>query len=50
MVKLSENVKAGEIEDPFGEDINDLPVDDICSTIKKNIADILDCTNSAMKS
>ena len=49
-ILCSLEILAGEIEDPFGEDINDLPVDDICSTIKKNIADILDCTNSAMKS
>jgi putative membrane protein len=49
-ILCSLEILAGEIEDPFGEDINDLPVDDICSTIKKNIADILDCTNIAMKS
>ena len=49
-ILCSLEILAGEIEDPFGEDINDLPVDDICSTIKKNIADILNCTNSAMKS
>lgn len=32
---------AEEIEDPFGEDTNDLPVDEICKTIKKNTAEIL---------
>ncbi len=32
---------AEEIEDPFGEDTNDLPVDDICHTIKGNIEEIL---------
>ena len=30
-----------EIEDPFGHDINDLPTDNICSKIKKNIREIL---------
>ena len=32
---------AEEIEDPFGEDTNDLPVNDICHTIKGNIEEIL---------
>ena len=32
---------AEEIEDPFGEDTNDLPVNDICVTIKKNVEEIL---------
>lgn len=32
---------AEEIEDPFGEDTNDLPVNDICFTIKKNVEEIL---------
>jgi ion channel-forming bestrophin family protein len=38
---------AEEIEDPFGEDTNDLPVDEICKTIKKNTVEILvkDSTN-----
>lgn len=30
-----------EIEDPFGNDINDLPLNDLCLKIKKNIAEIL---------
>lgn len=30
-----------EIEDPFGRDINDLPTDNICLKIKKNIREIL---------
>ena len=30
-----------EIEDTFGHDINDLPTDNICSKIKKNIREIL---------
>ena len=32
---------AEEIENPFGEDSNDLPVDDICNTIKANVEEIL---------
>lgn len=33
---------AEEIEDPFGEDDNDLPIDDICQRIKNNLNEILD--------
>ncbi len=32
---------AEEIEDPFGEDENDLPLDDICGRIKTNLNEIL---------
>jgi putative membrane protein len=32
---------AEEIEDPFGMDANDLPVDDICNNIEKHIGEIL---------
>ena len=32
---------AEEIEDPFGEDENDLPLDDICTKIKTNLNEIL---------
>lgn len=32
---------AEEIEDPFGEDDNDLPLDDICGRIKTNLNEIL---------
>ncbi|WP_316749160.1 bestrophin family protein [Pedobacter gandavensis] len=32
---------AEEIEDPFGEDANDLPVDDICNNIEKHVGEIL---------
>ena len=32
---------AEEIENPFGEDTNDLPVDAICQNIKKNVDEIL---------
>ena len=31
-----------EIEDPFGEDINDLPLDEICFKIKNNIEEIIE--------
>jgi ion channel-forming bestrophin family protein len=33
---------AEEIEDPFGEDYNDLPIDDICNKAKNNLDEILD--------
>ena len=32
---------AEEIENPFGTDDNDLPLDQICSTIKKNVDAVL---------
>ena len=32
---------AEEIEDPFGYDANDLPVDDICNNIEKHVGEIL---------
>jgi putative membrane protein len=38
---VSLELLAEEIEDPFGEDTNDLPVVDICNTIKKNVEEIL---------
>ena len=40
-ILVSLELLAEEIEDPFGEDTNDLPVDDICATIKKNVKEIL---------
>lgn len=33
---------AEEIENPFGSDANDLPLDSICKNIRKHIAEILD--------
>jgi ion channel-forming bestrophin family protein len=30
-----------QIEDPFGRDSNDLPLDNICSTMQRNIADLI---------
>jgi putative membrane protein len=32
---------AEEIEDPFGNDANDLPVDEICNNIEKHVGEIL---------
>ena len=40
-ILVSLELLAEEIEDPFGEDTNDLPVDEICHTIKKNVEEIL---------
>jgi putative membrane protein len=37
---VSMEVLAEEIEDPFGEDDNDLPVDQICERIKQNVNEI----------
>jgi len=34
---------AEEIENPFGSDANDLPLDEICTNIKKNIIEIESC-------
>ncbi|MBU3659468.1 MAG: hypothetical protein FGM14_06350 [Flavobacteriales bacterium] len=38
---VSMEVLAEEIEDPFGEDDNDLPTDQISSTIRKNVSELL---------
>ncbi|MNE99402.1 Bestrophin, RFP-TM, chloride channel [compost metagenome] len=40
-VLVSLELIAEEIEDPFGGDANDLPTDQICSTIRKNVKEIL---------
>ena len=40
-ILVSLELLAEEIEDPFGEDTNDLPVGDICKTIKSNVEEIL---------
>jgi putative membrane protein len=39
-VIVSMEVLAEEIEDPFGEDDNDLPTDQICERIKQNVNEI----------
>jgi putative membrane protein len=38
---VSMEILAEEIEDPFGTDTNDLPLDDICNRIQENISQIL---------
>lgn len=40
-VLVSLEIIAEEIEDPFGEDSNDLPTEEICQTIADNVSDIL---------
>ncbi|MFN5147748.1 MAG: bestrophin family protein [Flavobacteriia bacterium] len=40
-VLVSMEVLAEEIEDPFGEDDNDLPTDTLCERIKLNIQEVL---------
>jgi len=40
-VLASLELLAEEIEDPFGEDANDLPVDKICNNIEKHVEEIL---------
>ena len=37
---MSVELIAEEIEDPFGKDINDLPLDILCGKIKNNIIEI----------
>ncbi|MEM9895080.1 MAG: bestrophin family ion channel [Bacteroidota bacterium] len=39
---MSVELIAEEIEDPFGKDINDLPLDELCIKIRKNITEIFD--------
>jgi ion channel-forming bestrophin family protein len=38
-----------EIENPFGRDANDLPLDSFCETMKRNIADITTLEPSSIK-
>ncbi len=40
-VLLSVELIAEEIEDPFGRDINDLPLDDLAAKMKENVKEIL---------
>jgi putative membrane protein len=42
LILLGINEIGVEIEDPFGNDPNDLPVDTICENIEKDIREILD--------
>ena len=39
-VFASIEILAEEIEDPFGWDANDLPLDSICETIRKNVEEL----------
>jgi putative membrane protein len=39
-----------EIENPFGRDFNDLPLDSICSTMKQNVEHLMTLTPSAYDS
>jgi putative membrane protein len=41
LILLGINEIGVEIEDPFGDDPNDLPVDKICENIEKNVSEIL---------
>jgi len=41
---MSVELISEEIEDPFGKDINDLPLDELCIKIKKNIMEIFNNT------
>lgn len=38
---MSVELISEEIEDPFGKDVNDLPLDDLCVKIKINVSEIL---------
>jgi putative membrane protein len=40
-ILVSMEVLAEEIEDPFGADDNDLPTDQLCETIAKNMEEVL---------
>ena len=35
-----------EIEDPFGDDPNDLPIEQICQGTKRDVAEILGVKNN----
>ncbi|MDH4296989.1 MAG: hypothetical protein OEV74_11950, partial [Cyclobacteriaceae bacterium] len=40
-VLLSVELIAEEIEDPFGRDVNDLPLDDLAAKMQENVREIL---------
>ena len=40
-IKFTNKIIAEEIENPFGTDPNDLPLDTICNTIERNIDDLI---------
>jgi len=47
---VSMEVLAEEIEDPFGFDANDLPLDAICETINKNLTEVYESTSAPISS
>lgn len=47
---VSMEVLAEEIEDPFGFDTNDLPLDAICETINKNLSEVYESTSAPISS
>lgn len=47
---VSMEVLAEEIEDPFGFDTNDLPLDAICETINKNLTEVYESTSAPISS
>jgi putative membrane protein len=38
---MSVELISEEIEDPFGTDVNDLPLDELCVKIKRNVSEII---------
>ena len=48
-VLVSMEVLAEEIEDPFGTDANDLPTDQLCVMIRKNVEQVLEEDHSALR-
>ncbi len=38
---MSVELISEEIEDPFGKDVNDLPLDELCVKIKRNVSEII---------
>ncbi len=48
-VLVSMEVLAEEIEDPFGNDANDLPTDDLCIMIKKNVNQVFESSHSVLR-
>jgi ion channel-forming bestrophin family protein len=46
---LTINEVGAEIEEPFGHDPNDLPLDAICNTILRNLHDLIQQSPSAMR-
>ena len=44
---MSVELISEEIEDPFGKDVNDLPLDELCLKIKKNVSEIMHSNTNA---